>query len=318
MCWGTDMKVDFFENDTAEVSAYQFDYGQKLEISGLELENEFEVHFQNGTGYPEIRKGTVDEKGVGIVPVPDVTLSLSADNVKAWVFVKAADSGTTIKTVNIRLIHREKPSDSPAVEDYPQIKLYADYVKENAEKVSAAEAVAERIKADAAAGLFNGKDGEQGPKGDKGEPGKDIIADSEFNADSNNAIANSAVTAKFNDVDTALLRKPNVYIINNQDELAELLINGKTPLMAFLNFTVEGTSVSEGTIWFFPENGKLSIIPDFDTYSGFIIEYFNQELGIRNYINAEQAQAMIDEALGTVESEIDSINAMIDESGVLE
>ncbi len=165
------MRVEFLSEDRAEVSAYRYDYGQTLEIAGLDLSDGFEVHFQNGTESPEIRQGTVDGNGVGIVSVPDVTLSLDYDCAMAWVYVKTPDSGTTIKTIAINILPREKPSDAPSVDDYPQIKKYADYVKENAEKVSEAEAVADKLKADAAAGLFNGAPGPQGEKGDKGDPG---------------------------------------------------------------------------------------------------------------------------------------------------
>lgn len=165
------MRVEFLSEDRAEVSAYRYDYGQTLEIAGLDLSDGFEVHFQNGTENPEIRQGTVDENGVGIVSVPDVTLSLDYDCAMAWVYVKTPESGTTVKTIVINILPREKPSDTPSVDDYPQIKKYADYVKENAEKVSEAEAVADKLKADAAAGLFNGAPGPQGEKGDKGDPG---------------------------------------------------------------------------------------------------------------------------------------------------
>lgn len=166
------MRADFLENDSAYVSAYRYDYGQVLEIVGLELSNGFEVHFQNGTENPEIRQGTVDENNVCTVAVPDITLSLGYDYALAWVYVKTPESGTTVKTIVINILPREKPSDAPSVDDYPQIKKYADYVKENAEKVSENEAIGKQLKADAAAGLFNGKPGPQGEKGDKGDPGK--------------------------------------------------------------------------------------------------------------------------------------------------
>lgn len=166
------MRVEFISEDRAEVSAYRYDYGQTLEIAGLKLSDGFEVHFQNGTGNPEIRQGTVDENNVCTVAVPDITLSLGYDYALAWVYVKTPDSGTTVKTIAINILPREKPSDAPPVDDYPQIKKYADYVKENAEKVSEAEAVADKLKADAAAGLFNGKDGAPGPQGEKGDPGE--------------------------------------------------------------------------------------------------------------------------------------------------
>lgn len=165
------MRVEFLSEDRAEVSAYRYDYGQTLEIAGLDLSDGFEVHFQNGTENPEIRQGTVDENNVCTVAVPDITLSLGYDYVLAWVYVKTPESGTTIKTIVINILPREKPSDAPSVDDYPQIKKYADYVKENAEKVSEAEAIGKQLKADSAAGLFNGKPGPQGEKGDKGDPG---------------------------------------------------------------------------------------------------------------------------------------------------
>lgn len=168
------MRVEFLSEDRAEVSAYRYDYGQTLEIAGLDLSDGFEVQFQNGTENPEIRQGTVDENNVCTVAVPDITLSLGYDYALAWVYVKTPDSGTTIKTIVINIIPREKPSDAPSVDDYPQIKKYAEYVKENAEKVSETEAIGKQLKADAAAGLFNGKDGapgKQGEKGDKGDPG---------------------------------------------------------------------------------------------------------------------------------------------------
>lgn len=174
------MKVEFLDNDIAFVSAYRYDYGQTLEISGLELEDGFEVHFQNGTENPEIRRGTVDANGVCIVAIPDKTLSLGYDSVKtlaydatAWVYVKTPDSGTTIKTIVINIIPREKPADIPSVDDYQEIKSYADYVRENAEMVSQAQAVADKLKADAEAGLFNGKDGVNGIDGKDGVNGKD-------------------------------------------------------------------------------------------------------------------------------------------------
>lgn len=165
------MRVEFLSEDMAEVSAYRYDYGQTLEIAGLDLSDGFEVHFQNGTENPEIRQGTVDENNVCTVAVPDVTLSLGYDYVLAWVYVKTPESGTTVKTIVINILPREKPSDAPSVDDYPQIKKYADYVKENAKKVSETEAIGKQLKADAAAGLFNGKPGPQGEKGDKGDPG---------------------------------------------------------------------------------------------------------------------------------------------------
>lgn len=195
------LKVDFKNNCTACVSAYQYDYGQTLQIFGLTLPENFEVHFSNGSGDALVVDGVLktdeSETTYGEVKVPDECLQQQVETFKAWIYIETPESGTTIKTIVFHLIQRQIPSDVPQIGEIAQIKDYAEYVKENAEKVSQAEEAAtsartaateatkaaedaqqtaEEIRQQAESGAFNGKDGSPGPAGADGAPGKDGAA----------------------------------------------------------------------------------------------------------------------------------------------
>lgn len=196
--------VNFEGNkSTAFVCLFQYDYGQKLIIEGLKLPNDFEVHYSNGSNSALVIRGRVtDDKFV--VDIPDEVLSQNADKTKAWIYLDEETSGRTIKTIVIHLEKREIPSDMPPQEDIPTIKGYAEYVKENAEKVLSAEAagdrankVADELLAAKENGEFIGAAGPQGPQGIQGPPGKDAVTDAELSTESSNAIANKAVASLF-------------------------------------------------------------------------------------------------------------------------
>lgn len=89
---------------------YQYDYGQRLIFTGVELPPEYEVHFSN------------EEKGKSItmignstgVDVPDVLL-LTGKDIHVWLYLHAgADDGETAYHVRIRVIRRAEPThDEP-------------------------------------------------------------------------------------------------------------------------------------------------------------------------------------------------------------
>ncbi len=184
---------------TAFVCLFQYDYGQKLIIEGLKLPDDFEVHYSNGSNSALVIRGRVtDDKFVA--DIPDEVLSQNIAETKAWIYLDEGKSGRTIKTIVIHLEKREIPSDMPPQEDIPTVKGYAEYVKENAEKVLSAEAagdrankIAEELLAAKENGEFIGAAGPQGPQGIQGPPGKDAVTDEELSTESSNAIANSAV-----------------------------------------------------------------------------------------------------------------------------
>ena len=192
--------VNFEGNkSTAFVCLFQYDYGQELIIEGLKLPDDFEVHYSNGSNSALVIQGRVtDDKFV--VNIPDEVLSQNIAETKAWIYLDEGKSGRTIKTIVIHLEKREIPSDMPPQEDIPIVKGYAEYVKENAEKVLSAEAagdkankIAEELLAAKENGEFIGAAGPQGPPGATGPPGKDAVTDAELSTESSNAIANKAV-----------------------------------------------------------------------------------------------------------------------------
>lgn len=174
------MQVSFFNRNTVNVELFQYDYGQALDIKGLTLPKEFEVHYQNGTNTPVTVKGTFDEIAkVGKVNIPDECLQQDVQQFKAWLWVSDEKSGKTLKTIRFYLQQRDKPSNVPPISSVTEIKGYADYVKENAQKVAVAEQVGKDLLAKAESGAFNGKQGPPGipgKNGEQGPPGKDGVA----------------------------------------------------------------------------------------------------------------------------------------------
>ncbi len=152
------MKISFANRNTVNVEMFQYDFGQTLEIEGLTLPKEFEVHYQNGTNTPVTVKGTFDEiEKVGKVNIPDECLQQDVQQFKAWLWVSDEKSGKTIKIIRFYLQSREKPSNIPLISSVTEIKGYADYVKENADKVKQAEQIGKDLMAKAENGEFNGK-----------------------------------------------------------------------------------------------------------------------------------------------------------------
>lgn len=87
---------------------YQYDYGQKLVLKGVDLPMAYEVLFgQDGT---ELKPVIGDENGVNI---PDEFL-LNGENVKAYVFLHTGeDDGETEYEITIPVNPRPKATDEP-------------------------------------------------------------------------------------------------------------------------------------------------------------------------------------------------------------
>lgn len=88
---------------------YQYDYGMTLVFRGIELPENYEVHFSNGDVSGESKAMLGNADGVAI---PDEYL-LTGNNVYAWVFLHdTADDGETVYKVTIPVAKRAEPSDS--------------------------------------------------------------------------------------------------------------------------------------------------------------------------------------------------------------
>lgn len=121
---------------------YQYDYGQILEIKGIEnLQEDFEVHFSVGTYQSLVMQGKIENQ-VATVSIPDDVMQQKTDKSKAWIYVEDENSGKSIKTIILLIEPREISSDIPPLTSVTEIKGFADYVKENADKIRDSETAA--------------------------------------------------------------------------------------------------------------------------------------------------------------------------------
>ena len=165
------IKIDFTEtNEVRNTELFQFDYGQILEISGVELPEKFEMHFEYGD--ISLSVDGIYSDGKGTVKVPDTLLDGLRSKFSAWIYVEDGKSGKTLKTVEFILGRRKKPSDYPCnPSEIAKVKTLAEYVKENADKVATAEKVGQDLLQRAENGEFDGATGPQGPQGIQGPKG---------------------------------------------------------------------------------------------------------------------------------------------------
>lgn len=88
----------------------QWDIGQEMQITLSSLPAEFQVHFghkRNDTAY--VVAATAAD-GVATVQIPNIVLQ-QATPVKAWIYLVGIGTGETVKTINLPIVPRAKPSD---------------------------------------------------------------------------------------------------------------------------------------------------------------------------------------------------------------
>ena len=135
---------------------WQFDTGRTLDVDA----DCSQVHFSNKVFGRSIDVDVVD----GVAIIPDVLLQTDKD-LNVWAFVGTAENGYTKISKTFRVNRRNKP---------------ADYVFTPVEQTTIAEiaAIAQSVRDDADAGLFDGKpgeDGRDGVDGKDGAPGRDGV-----------------------------------------------------------------------------------------------------------------------------------------------
>jgi hypothetical protein len=124
---------------------WQYDYGQILEITGLDLPQAFEVHFSNSrkSGETITQIGTDNQ-----VTIPDMYLTSGAD-IYAFVFLHdGTDDGETEYVIKIPVRERPEPSDiepTPVQQDVitEAIAALNDAVEQTGEDKAATAALAE-------------------------------------------------------------------------------------------------------------------------------------------------------------------------------
>ena len=128
---------------------WQWDTGRTLTVDA----DCSQVHFSNKVFGRSIDVDVVD----GAATIPDILLQTDKD-LNVWAFVGTAENGYTKISKTFKVNRRNKP---------------ADYVFTPVEQTTIAEiaAIAQSVRDDADAGLFDGAQGPKGEKGDKGDTG---------------------------------------------------------------------------------------------------------------------------------------------------
>lgn len=128
---------------------WQWDYGQVLSVTGLNLPAVIEMHFNNGTEKSIIFGETVS--GVTFAGIPDKFLQ-SADQINVYVYVNDGDHGKTLRQIVMHVQARERPADydppnaqelmgrilEQIIECVTEAKGYRDNAAEEADRAEAA------------------------------------------------------------------------------------------------------------------------------------------------------------------------------------
>lgn len=89
---------------------FQWDYGQRLKIKGLDLPPVVEVHFSNNLEKEAIVMTGTQDGDDTVVDIPDVLLTKNHD-ITAYVYVIGSNSGETVKAIIMKVEPRVKPQN---------------------------------------------------------------------------------------------------------------------------------------------------------------------------------------------------------------
>lgn len=143
------IKAIFNKNDTVTASgAYQYDYGQRLRIEGLELHSAVEVHFsyseQGGESTTQIG---LTSGGATEVNIPNDFLrngdTVSDYYVFAFIYLASPNSGQTVKKIIIPVSSRPKPEEMNSPENEDLFRAAIEAVNTAADRAGLAEILAE-------------------------------------------------------------------------------------------------------------------------------------------------------------------------------
>lgn len=128
---------------------WQYDYGQKIQIKGLNLPEIFEVHFS----WKDLEKAkvvigsTID--GISTVDIPNIALE-QRRMITAYIYLSDTTEGETVNTILLPVNRRKAPENFESPEDvdlfHHTVEATAEYqrrAKESEEKASAQAADAE-------------------------------------------------------------------------------------------------------------------------------------------------------------------------------
>ena len=142
---------------------FQYDYGQKLILVGVDLPPAYEVHFANSM-HGESKTSIGDSTGVEI---PDEYLQ-TGQNVYFWLFLhNGADDGETELAGMIPVAKRSKPTNTPPTPEQQDV-ITQTIAALNSAVEGVPRAINEALEAAKESGEF---DGPPGPRGETGATG---------------------------------------------------------------------------------------------------------------------------------------------------
>ena len=95
---------------------WQYDYGQKLQINGLNLPNVFEVHFfWKGLEEAKVTTGYTKD-GVSCVDIPNKALE-QRRAINVYIYLSTPEEGETVNTVIMSVNKRPIPEEFESPED---------------------------------------------------------------------------------------------------------------------------------------------------------------------------------------------------------
>lgn len=129
---------------------WQYDYGQNIQIKGLDLPEIFEVHFS----WKDIEKAVVvtgsTVNGISTVDIPNVALE-QRRMITAYIYLSDTESGETVNTISLSVNRRKAPEDFETPEDvdlfHHTVNAVSEYQRQAAEAQKEASAQAEEAEA---------------------------------------------------------------------------------------------------------------------------------------------------------------------------
>ena len=182
---------------------WQYDYGQVLQITGIDLPESYEVHFGNN---PEGSATTALGNAEGVV-IPDTYLQ-TGESVYAWLFLHTGeDDGETVYEIEIPVIRRAAISNQPPtpVQQDAITQAIAELnsaVDEVEQAVSGVQlSIDTALQAAKDSGEFDGADGAPGADGQDGF--SPVVAVTEISGGHQVAVTDASGTETFNVMDGA-------------------------------------------------------------------------------------------------------------------
>lgn len=121
---------------------WQYDYGQKLQINGLDLPAVFEVHFAYKGLEKAIPQTGYTQDGVSVVDIPNSALA-QPKTISAYIYLSDASQGETTNKILLYMNKRIAPKGFEAPEDIDLFHHTLAAVKEYAERTAESEKEAE-------------------------------------------------------------------------------------------------------------------------------------------------------------------------------